>query len=89
MYIKKGYNQAGANNNAWKGGVSPVTYQKIAYDYYGKICQRCGAEATLVHHKNEDRSDSSVKNLEPMCKRCHQLHHNCAQNLPQFRKKKA
>jgi hypothetical protein len=21
--------------------------------------------------------------------RCHQLHHDCAQNLPQFRKKKA
>jgi hypothetical protein len=81
-YEKKGYDQAGEKNNAWNGGSSPEYYQKVAYDHYGKICQRCGAEAVLVHHKDEDRTNSSVDNLEPLCKRCHQVHHDCASNLP-------
>ena len=88
-YAKKGYNQAGANNNAWAGGSSPPVYQKLAFDHYGKVCQRCGVEAVLVHHKDEDRHNSDIDNLEPLCKRCHQLHHGCVQNLPQFLEKKA
>jgi hypothetical protein len=88
-YERKGHNQLGPNNNAWKGGIASSVYRRIAYEHYGKVCQRCGAVAVLVHHKNEDRYDSSVENLEPLCKRCHQLHHDCVSHLPQFRQQKA
>lgn len=36
----------------------------------------------LVHHRDEDRSNNDPANLQPLCKRCHQLLHNCANNLP-------
>lgn len=56
----------------------------MAYNHYGRICQRCGLRAVLVHHKDGDRSNSSIDNLEPLCKRCHQvLIHDCANNLPE------
>jgi hypothetical protein len=81
-YVKKGYNQSGKNNNAWKGGSSPAFYQKVAYTTHGTNCVRCGATAALVHHKDGDRSNSQADNLEPLCKRCHQTEHDCAANLP-------
>lgn len=84
-YIKKGRDQKGAKNNHWRGGSSPYYYQKLAYDHYGKICQQCGAEAALVHHKDGDRHNSAINNLEPLCKRCHQVDvHDCTSRLPQY-----
>lgn len=80
-YVKKGYNQKGPNNNAWKGGRSPQYYQKVAA-LLPPTCARCGTSAVLVHHKDENRSNSDLSNLERMCKRCHQLIHECARNLP-------
>lgn len=81
-YTKKGYNQAGPNNNSWKGGSSPAYYQRVCFGAHGKTCRRCGNHAVLVHHRNEDRSDNGPDNLEPMCKRCHQILHGCTNNLP-------
>ena len=81
-YVKKGHDQAGPRNNAWKGGVSPAYYRKVGFAAHGGQCARCSVDATLVHHKNGNRSDSSPGNLEPLCKRCHQLEHDCAGNLP-------
>lgn len=81
-YIKKGYNQKGSSNNAWKGGSSPAYYRRKATEEYGTMCVRCSAPAVLVHHKNGNKRDSSAQNLEVLCKRCHQLQHTCANNLP-------
>lgn len=81
-YVKKGYTQAGANNNAWAGGRSPAYYRKVAFEAHGDRCLRCRDSAVLVHHKDGNRSNSAVDNLEPLCKRCHQLEHDCASNLP-------
>lgn len=36
-----------------------------------------------VHHKDGNRKNNSLSNLELLCKRCHQLIHNCEKNLPQ------
>lgn len=80
-YGKKGYNQSGQNNNAWKGGSSPAYYQHVASEL-PEVCTRCGAPPTLVHHKDENRKNSDISNLERLCKRCHQLEHHCADNLP-------
>lgn len=81
-YVKKGYNQKGENNNAWSGGSSPQYYQQVAFKAHGRKCMRCGKKAVLVHHKDENRKNNSPSNLEVLCKRCHQLEHRCADNLP-------
>ena len=81
-YIKKGYNQKGEKNNAWKGGVSPAYYQRIAFSIHGLLCVRCSRKGVLVHHLDGDHANSSPDNLEVLCKRCHQVGHDCASNLP-------
>lgn len=81
-YVKKGRaDQSGEKNPGWAGGTSPAYYRKVGFEAHGKSCA-CGAEAVLIHHKDEDRSNSNPSNLVPLCKRCHQLLHNCAANLP-------
>ena len=81
-YVKKGYDQAGEKNNAWKGGSSPSYYQTKAFSAHGKDCLRCGEPAVLVHHKDDNRKNSNEENLEVLCKRCHQIQHECQNNLP-------
>ncbi|MDY6796971.1 MAG: HNH endonuclease signature motif containing protein [Actinomycetota bacterium] len=34
-------------------------------------CERCGAPATEVHHKDEDTDNNDWDNLEALCKPCH------------------
>lgn len=49
-------------------------------------CERCGTtERLLVHHKDEDRYNNELSNLETLCRRCHQIHHHCERNLPNAR----
>lgn len=80
-YQKKGYDQRGESNNNWKGGTEPY-YRRIAYEAYGKICSRCGATKRIgVHHKDRNRRNNDLENLEVLCKRCHQLEHACYKNL--------
>ena len=81
-YVKKGYNQRGELNNAWAGGSSPAYYQEVAFSHHGDRCLRCKRPAVLVHHKDNNRRNSEPGNLEVLCKRCHQLEHRCAENLP-------
>jgi hypothetical protein len=81
-YQKTGWKQSGAKNNNWKGGRAPRTYRRICFEAHGRKCIPCGAEATLAHHIDHDRSNNVAENLRPMCKRCHQLEHNCTANLP-------
>lgn len=78
----KGYDQRGEKNNAWKGGTSPKYYQAVCFKAWGTNCMGCPAPAVLAHHRDEDRSNNTPGNLTPLCKRCHQLIHRCAVNLP-------
>ena len=51
-------------------------YRKKAYSAYGKLCNRCNSDKFIcVHHKDENRKNNDITNLEVLCKRCHQLHH--------------
>lgn len=52
------------------------------------FCERCTKdlrEAThylwAVHHKNHDHFDHRKDNLELLCKRCHQIEHDCVSNF--------
>ncbi len=82
--IPKARDQAGDKNNNWRGGVAPSSYQRIAFDAHGRKCNvdGCTDSDLVVHHRDENRKNNAAGNLEVLCKRHHQLHHNCAQNLP-------
>lgn len=39
-------------------------------------CERCESDKFLiVHHKDENRENNVLENLETLCKSCHQAHH--------------
>lgn len=54
-------------------------YRKIAFDYYPHKCDLCGyckiVDILEVHHKNHNRLDDSIENLQILCSRCHDEHH--------------
>ena len=42
--------------------------------YRGEVCERCGynkPEVLQVHHKDRDRTNNRLKNLELICPNCH------------------
>lgn len=44
-----------------------------------KKCERCGwnevSEVFEVHHKDRNRDNNELSNLELLCPNCHQVHH--------------
>lgn len=78
VYERKGYNQLGESNNNWKGGIGIYRQIKAPVE-----CEKCGAENNLlVHHKDGDRYNNRIENLQSLCKRCHQIEHECWKALP-------
>lgn len=73
--VGSGGNQYGKSNSQYKNGWT--RYRDLPFKCgKPKICERCSSTRNiLVHHRNEDRSDSSLDNLEVLCKKCHQNHH--------------
>jgi hypothetical protein len=62
----------GKEHPGYKTGIG--IYRKQRKD----SCERCGSTKFLcVHHKDEDRSNNVPSNLETVCKRCHQIEHEC------------
>lgn len=44
----------------------------------GKVCERCGYdkyEILQIHHKDRDRTNNDLKNLELICPNCHYEEH--------------
>ena len=83
----------GSGNSQLKGKDSPYFKSGIGlYKKLGKAlmlaqdckCSRCGIQVNInkkgswaTHHKDHNRSNNEVENLEPLCKRCHQIEHKC------------
>lgn len=55
------------------------------YDVGPWTCVACGLAVDIselnVHHKDEDRKNNSIENLEPMHKSCHQRHHSLRNDM--------
>ena len=50
-------------------------YRKLALES-SKVCVRCGYDKyVVVHHKDRNRSNNSIENLEVLCPNCHALEH--------------
>jgi len=48
------------------------------FDKKGTVCERCRYsryEILQVHHKNRDRNDNNIDNLELICPNCHYEEH--------------
>ncbi len=74
----------GASHPAYKNGWT--LYMKVRSDLKNErgCCERCGKDLSsatrwewVCHHKDHDRSNAAVDNLEILCKRCHQVEHQC------------
>ncbi len=72
--IGSGGNQWGKDNHQYKNGIGK--FRVLALSNLPHICNRCKSIKTLlVHHKDEDRTNNILDNLEILCKECHQDHH--------------
>ena len=67
-----------SSSNGWKNGIG-------VYRLIGKrdFCEQCGSDKyLLVHHKDEDRANNDPSNLKTLCRKCHQVEHECWKVLP-------
>ena len=89
-YVGKGGNNAsGETDSQYICG--SVFFQKRRKEILAerKQCERCSKllfppqrYMWVVHHRDHDRSNNSEENFELLCKRCHQLEHNCFSHFP-------
>lgn len=59
-----------------------IDYRKIAFDNFPNLCNRCGIDITVVlevHHKDRDRNNNHLNNLEILCANCHLIEHRAPQ----------
>ena len=84
------HNTPGELHPQWKGGESSFV-NVLGPAYYKKIrhCERCAIDLLdappamrAVHHKDHNRKNNVESNFELLCKRCHQVEHECWKNLP-------
>lgn len=70
--VRKGNWQMGVNNPMYRNGIAH--FQKRAYEKYPKICSICGSIKLLcVHHKDKNRDNNNIENLQIVCTRCHMM----------------
>ena len=51
-------------------------YRVKALRHYPAICMRCQFDKfVIVHHKDRDRSNNELENLEILCPNCHAIEH--------------
>lgn len=76
-----------------KRGVLHWNYKDGSYTYETfrkeikeskRFCERCSEDLNTatkgmwcVHHKDHDHFNNEMSNLELLCKRCHQIEHEC------------
>jgi hypothetical protein len=60
-------------------GTGESSYREIAFRLKPKICERCQynkhPEILEVHHKDRDRENNTIENLEVLCPTCHMEEH--------------
>lgn len=78
LYIKTGNNQKKCldcqRRQLYKG-----RYRAIAFKNLPHVCNRCGKKVTIgtsnVHHKDRNRKNNDLQNLEILCRSCHRVEH--------------
>ena len=77
-----GNQEKGKNHHSYKTGIG--LFRDLAKANKDPICERCKIDLDYskpftycVHHRDHDRTNNELENLEMLCKRCHQLEHDC------------
>ena len=79
----KGCHPVGKNSSSYKNGIGLYKKQRKTE------CERCGSvEHLVVHHKDRDRSNNELYNLETLCRKCHFREHHIKDNQGRFYKSK-
>lgn len=70
---------SGVNHPLWNGGTS--LYRRLKEESGDKmVCTACGIKdkrLLVVHHKDHDRGNNQLSNLQWLCRNCHYLAHDC------------
>lgn len=81
---KGGANKIGENDGQYKNGISFLRKNRRKIKEERQYCERCnkylinaGPSWWAVHHKDRNRNNNTNDNLELLCKRCHQIEHEC------------
>jgi hypothetical protein len=68
---------SGSNHPFWTGGLDK--YRRVLLEAkIPLICNKCGynnEQVLVAHHKDRNRKNKSLKNLEWLCRNCHYLIH--------------
>jgi ribosomal protein L13E len=85
---KGGANKKGRDNPQYKTGMGEFVRLRDGMRKTITECERCGKDLKdasrfewCVHHIDHDRTNNVRENLEMLCKRCHQLEHECHKAL--------
>ena len=87
--VGSGHNQpSGSLDPQYSSGMGWLhKYKKVLKARLNR-CERCAKDLTSAskyewtcHHKDRNRSNNVPENIELLCKRCHQIEHNCIQAL--------
>lgn len=82
--VGSGGAQWGEDNHQYRTGIGQ--YSNKGFKAHGRKCNRCEDVAVLIRHKDHNRENNSIDNLEPLCKRCHQEHHAVRDELGRYTK---
>ena len=81
---KGGAPHFGKRNPMWKNGISIFLRMRPIIKTRRRFCEHCGKDledAThyqwVVHHKDRNRLNNKMSNLQLLCKSCHQIEHRC------------
>ena len=79
----------GKEHPQWKNGVSIFLAYRRTVRQLVRYCERCKKDLLnaqtgewATHHRDHNPNHNEISNFELLCKRCHQLEHGCAANLP-------
>jgi len=74
----------------WNFKSGDYTYETIRKEIKGDIryCEKCSIDLQdvsryhwVVHHIDHDHYNNNRNNLQLLCKRCHQIEHNCVDSF--------
>lgn len=81
---KGGANKRGSEDTQFETGIAYFMKSRKKIKEERRFCERCSKDLLganrwqwVIHHKDHDRTNNIDENFELLCKRCHQIEHEC------------